>query len=344
MASGTAWLASPQGLVTLVDGPSEQVIGTIRSGDTATPPAVVQTGTSALLVDGEAGTVTRVDGTTYAVRGPVSFGEGPLQVLSDDSRTVVVQGGRGVAEVVDSTSLEVLREVAVGATVGAGQAVLGGDGTLWLVDSAGGGLSAVDGSGEVSVTHPVGDGAARLVTAAGRPVLVDVSGGRLGAVDDSGDVSSWLCAGEELDANSRLLGAAASARVFAVSSATGRFVAADLAAGTCTGGVIAPPGADLGPLVEARGAVLVPDRTTGQVLVVDPATAGVVATPATVGPGTPFELIAKDGVVFWNDLAGPAAGVVSFRDGGWTVGTPLAKFSTGSTTVPSLAPATDSLP
>ena len=63
------------------------------------------------------------------------------------------------------------------------------------------------------------------------------------------------CAGKRLDADSRLLGAAASARVFAVSPASGRFVAADLAAGTCTDGVVAPPGADVPSLLPSMNSI-----------------------------------------------------------------------------------------
>src|SRR4051794_22095291 len=49
LSSGTAWLASPNGLVTLVDGPSEQVIGNIQPlGKTTATPTVIQMGTSAL--------------------------------------------------------------------------------------------------------------------------------------------------------------------------------------------------------------------------------------------------------------------------------------------------------
>jgi sugar lactone lactonase YvrE len=346
MSAGTAWLASPQGVVALLDGPSEQVIGTLRPSSAATAaPGVVQMGTSALVVDARAGTVSRIDGATYAVTGPAPLGggSGSLQALPSRSRTFVVDGGRGRATIVDSDSLTPSDDVPLNAFPGAGQAVVDGNGDLWVVDGQGGGLTRLDPAGTLSPAQRVGDPASRLVVAAGRPVLVDVSGGRIGVVDDAGDVPSWACTDQQLGGDPQLLGGAHPDRVFAAVPDSGRLVVADLASGRCTSTTVAAAGTPLGPPVQDGRFVLVPDRATGQVVVVDPSRRTVVARADAVGPGTGFELIAKDGIVFYNDPGGPAAGVLREEGGQWAAGPQVQKYSTGAVSVPSLAAADSSL-
>src|SRR3954470_22271264 len=79
LTGGGAWLASPgQGLVTLVDGPSERVVGSVRAVPAGTRGAglsVVQDGTSAYAVDAARGAVSFVDGATYAQSAAVRFTE-----------------------------------------------------------------------------------------------------------------------------------------------------------------------------------------------------------------------------------------------------------------------------
>jgi hypothetical protein len=61
--------------------------------------------------------------------------------------------------------------------------------------------------------------------------------------------------------------------------------------------------------------VFVPDYSTGQVWVVDPAGPRVVAKPRVLEPGTSFQLLTRDGVVFFNDPDSEHAGVLTL-DGG----------------------------
>jgi len=122
LSSGTAWLTSPgQSLVTLVDGPSELVLGSVRTEGRV--DRVVPVGSSALLIDDATGTVTRVDGGTYDLAGPYQFGSGPVSVASGGDAVYVVNGS-GDAAVLDPQTMVVQREVPLGAVPGEGQAVL----------------------------------------------------------------------------------------------------------------------------------------------------------------------------------------------------------------------------
>src|SRR5687768_10390992 len=105
LSSGPAWLASPgQSLVTLVDGPSELVLGSVRTNGGV--DRVVPVGSSALLLDDTAGTVTRVDGGTYDLAGPFEFGTGAGTVVAGQDAAYVIDAG-GSASVVDPRSMVV---------------------------------------------------------------------------------------------------------------------------------------------------------------------------------------------------------------------------------------------
>jgi hypothetical protein len=131
LSSGTVWLPSPQGVVTLVDGPSEQVVGNLQPKDTGDdPPEVIQLAGSALVIDKTAGEIARIDGATWAVTRSVRLGGGSLEVLVDDDRAVVIDRETGTATEVHLDTLEPGGPVSLGVRPGEGQAVLDGSGDV----------------------------------------------------------------------------------------------------------------------------------------------------------------------------------------------------------------------
>jgi hypothetical protein len=330
LTGGGAWLASPtQGLVTLIDGASEQVIGSVRAPGASADDdlSVLPAGSSAYIVNGTRGTVSRVDGGTYEVSAPVRFGSpgSRLAVLAGGPGLYVVDSSRRAASVTDPVSLRVRQRLSLAARPGPSQSIVDDSGRLWVVDSAGGGLSWFAGGKR---TRPeVGDAQARLVLVQGRPVLVDLTHPRLGRLADDGTVASWSCLDVPVGDPVELLGSAAGPRVWAVLPATGTLVAAAVGRDDCTLTVdVGRPGDRFGPLVEAAGFVFVPDRTTGRTAVVDTAAGQVVADLDVVKPGNRLELLAKDGLVFYNDLDGDRAGVIRFDGGRWRLGRSLRKY------------------
>lgn len=328
LARGAAWLASPgSDLVTLLDGPSGLVIGSVR---VAVSPAadLVRTGGSALVVEPDQGTVTRIDGATYAVSAPVRFGTtGELRVLAGDSTAYVVDGARGTAAVIDPATLAVQREVALAARPGPGQSVVDGADRLWVVDGADGGLAGFDAAG--TARSAAAGPASRLTVVQGRAVLVDPAGGRAGWIGDDARITSWSCFEVGSSDGLQLLGSRAQARVYAAVPETGTLVATDLDGDDCAPPVpVGRPGDAFGELVEAAGFVLVPNRTTGRTAVVDTAAGRVVADLAVLtGPAGRLELLAKDGLVFYNDLDGDRAGMIRFDGRRWDVGPAARKFA-----------------
>jgi hypothetical protein len=335
LTSGTAWLLSPgRGWVTLIDGPSEQVVATLSAESVGPGLSITQDGDSAFVIDDAAGTIKRIDGSTYNTSEKVEFGSGgsDLEVLTGGETAYVIDPVARTASVVDPESLRVLRTVSLQGRPGPQQTLATPDGRLWTVDADGGGLGWVDpdgsrGSRQVSPTT-------RLIAVNDRAALLDpdVAQPDVEVLDANGTGNAWDCRlgsrpGDEL----QLLGAASDSSVYAAISQSGTLLIASAAGSTggdCGAAIpIGKPGARFGPLVESGDFVFVPNRATGEAVVVDVRTATNVATLPLTDPGNDLELISKDGLVFYNDLSAEKAGVLKRGpDGQWVAGQPLRKF------------------
>ena len=336
LSGGGAWLASAsQGLVTLIDGASEQVVGSVRAPGAGRGDAlgVVQSGPSAYVVNRTQGTVSRVDGGTYEVSEPVRFGEGggtSLEVFAGGPSLYIVDGGRRVASVTDPVSLRVRDRLSMAAQPGENQSIVDAAGRLWVIDREKGGLTWFDGTKRVR--PDAADPDTRLLLVQGRPVLVDPGRSRLGLLSTTGRVGEWSCLEVRAGDKAQLLGSASSARVFAAMSATGTLVASAVGRDDCRISVeVGRSGDDFGPLVETAGFVFVPNRTSGRTLVVDMAAGRVAASLEVVKPGSRLELLAKDGFVFYNDVDGDQAGVIRLDGGQWKLGRALKKYKVSNT-------------
>ncbi len=336
LSGGGAWLASAsQGLVTLIDGASEQVVGSVAAPGAAKGDAlsVVQSGASAYVVDGTQGTVSRVDGATYEASAPVRFGaagDAP-GVYAGSHAVYVVDGGRRLASVTDPDTLRVRRRLSLAARPGAGQSVVDEQGRLWVIDAASGSLTRFDDHGKLTRSD-VADPQSQLVLVKGEPVLVDLTRSRLGRVGAAGEVGDWSCLEVHGKDKARLLGSATSARVYAAIPSTGTLVVSLIDRGDCsTAVVVGSQGDDFGPLVEAAGFVFLPNRSTGHTTIVDANAGKVVADVAVARKDANLQLTAKDGFVFYNDLDGDTAGVIRLDGGQWKIGKALSKYSPSGT-------------
>ncbi len=265
-----------------------QVVGSVpvgaRPGDGL---SVVQSGSSAYVVNAGQGTVSRVDGGTYAASDAVRFGEGPggaLSVFAGGGALYVVDGRRRVASVTDPVSLRVRERLSLAAQPGPGQSVVDAAGRLWVVDGSAGGLTWFDGGRRAR--SAVADAGGRLVVVQGRPVLVDPSRARLGALSGAGGVRSWSCLEVRAGDRVQLLGSGSAPWVFAAVSGSGTLVASAVGRDDCRLSVpVGEPGDQFGPLVEVGGYVFVPNRTTGKVAVVDVTGSCSTTTSTATGPG-----------------------------------------------------------
>jgi hypothetical protein len=342
LESGGAWLASPaQGVVTLINGPAEQVVGllpvpALRPGDDV---SVAQNGSSAYVVNATAGTVSRVDGARFEVSQAVKFGAGGagavLQVFPGPSSAYVVDGTQRVVSVVDPRTMNVRRQLSLVQRLGAGQAVVDGAGRLWTID--GEGIARFDGNGKFRRSDGGGP-QRRLVLVRDQPTLVDLAAGRVGRVEDDGQVRSWSCLDVSGDDSAELAGSALLGRVIAVRAATGTLVESG-DGGDCGPAVagLGKAGDRFGAPVESSGYVLVPNWTSGKVDVLDLNAQKVISELTVTRPDQRVELLLKDGVVFYNNLDGSGAGVIQFDGQAWKLGRALQKFGTGRNGPPVLS-------
>jgi Divergent InlB B-repeat domain len=336
LASGAAWLASPaQGIVTLLDGAAGQVVGSVRVPGAVAGSALssVQQGSSAYAVLPAQGTVSRVDGATYAVSRPVQFGGGgSLTVIPGSTTTYIVDGQRRLASAVDPVTLAVRRQLALTSQPGPEQSAVDGAGRLWTVDAHG--LSWFDEAGGHTRSE-VGDAQSRLVLLGGRAAVVEPDKARVGLLSDSGRVDSWSClrvgVGDRADLDAVQVIGSASGRVYAAVPATGTLIAAGDGNDDCGGAVgVGQPGDRFGPLVESDGYLFVPNWTTGHTAVVSLTGLRVAADLNVVPARNRVELLAKDGLVFFNNLDGTEAGVLRLDGESWKVGASVKKFSPGN--------------
>jgi Divergent InlB B-repeat domain/PKD domain len=346
LESGGAWLASPaQGVVSLIDGPAEQVVGLLpvpqlRADDDV---SVAQAGSSAYVANATAGTVSRVDGATFEVSQAVKFGSGGpgavLQVFPGPSSAYVVDGVQRVVSVVDPKTMNVRKRLSLVQRMAAGQAVVDGAGRLWTID--GDGIARFDQSGKYRRSDGGGP-QRRLVLVRDQPMLVDLAAGRVGTLSGDGQVRSWSCLDVSGDDGAELAGSSLLGRVLAIRGATGTLV--ESGDGTDCGPAVAGlgrAGDRLGAPVESAGYVLVPNWTTGKVDVLDLTAQKVVSELTVTRPDQRVELLLKDGVVFYNNLDGSRAGVIQFDGTGWKLGKALRKFGTGKNGPPVLTSAGD---
>ncbi len=327
MTSGAAWLSSSRvGQVTLLDGSSAEVAAQVQVAPAGNVLEVVQQDTTGYAVDQTAGTVRRVDGATFGLTPPVSpipeAGAG-LAAIPSGAALYTLDTRRGVLADLDPVTL-VNRGglLSLASQLSAGTSTVDEAGTLWAIDNATGDLTRFAG-GSRSVRRGLAQpGRSILAVANGSPVVVDPAGRKAMTIDrDTGRVRDTVELDLRPDDTVLVSGSARAERLYLV---VGRNVLniCDLARGNCDKAIPLSGGGKFGAAVEAANRVFLPDYATGQVWIVDLAQSRVVAKPTVLTPG-PFQLLTRDGVVFYNDTNSERAGVL--RLDGAVV--PVAKYN-----------------
>lgn len=316
MTSGAAWLVSDRvGQLTLLDGTSAEVAAQVQVAPAGHDVTVVQQGATAYAVDQTAGTLRRVDGATFDLSHPATPIPGAaagLTAFAGPNTVYALDTQRGLLTATDPRTLAPIGlPQSLATQLASGTAVLDGNGTLWLIDDATGDLTWIAGDQRHTRRQVAAVGHNVLTLVDGAPVVVDPTNRRAVAVNPRtgatiASVDLDLRPGDTLQVS----GSPHSDRLYLVSS-RGVLNICELASTSCDRVVPlrANPG-QLGEAVEAADRVFVPDYTTGSVWVVDLTHNNVIATPQVLTPPVPFQLLNKDGVVFYNDPGSDRAGVI----------------------------------
>jgi chitodextrinase len=321
LLSGSAWLPSSQvGQLTLLDGSSAEVAAQVQVAKPGENLEAVQQGSTAYVVNRTTGTLRRVDGATFVATRPVSLIPGAtdnLRAYAGPATLYALDAGRGVLAEADPGTLAGRgTPVSMAARLAAQSASIDDDGRLWVLDGESGNLDWVRDGQRHTRQHATASDGGLLTLADGRPVVVDPKT-RTATVLDPLATGAGHRTDLDLRANDRIqvTGSPHAARLYVVAS-RGMLAVCELTESTCSRAVALGSGdADLGAAVENGGRVFVPDYTGGRVWIVDLNGLQVVAQPQVVPPGTRFQLLARDSLVFFNDPNSEHAGVIRL-DGG----------------------------
>jgi hypothetical protein len=349
LMSGSAWLASAKvGQLTLLDGSSAEVAAQVKVGRGGEQVDVVQQGATAYAVNRSTGALRRVDGATFEVSPPATplSGAGAgLRAFAGPDALYALDAQRGVVTGVDPKTLTNRGTLLpLAAQVAPESAVLDPTGRLWLLDSATGDLLWMRDGQRRTRTGAATPGAGTLTLADGAPVLVDTQR-RTATVLDPHTGAVRHVVGLDLRPGDRLQVSGSPHRpVLYTVAERGLLAVCDLTHAACGTAVAlgAENGSSFGTPVESGGRVFVPDYTSGRVWIVDLQRSKVIAQPQVLSPNVRFQLLTRDGVVFFNDPDSEHAGVIRL-DGGVR---PVAKYGSKDTPgeAPNSSPATPQPP
>jgi hypothetical protein len=319
LLSGAAWLASGRvGQMSLLDGSSTEVAAQVQVASAGSVVDVVQAGPHAYAVDQSTRTIRRIDGATFQVSPP----EAPI----GDAQAMTAFAGSGKLYVVDTRrGLIVNADPATGraltrprnfvAQIAPNTTGIDSDGRLWIADNATGDVLTVeDGESAEPMRGITKPGRSIMTISNGKPVIIDPDGHQVLIVDPAArevqtKIGLDLRPGEDIQVS----GSSHGDRTYIVAS-RGVLTICELEKQSCAEAVGLSEG-KLGAAVEAGNRLFVPDYTTGRVWIVDLAKRTVVGQPQVLKTGKEFQLLTRDGVVFFNDRESELAGVIRL-DGG----------------------------
>jgi hypothetical protein len=196
------------------------------------------------------------------------------------------------------------------AQLAANTAAVDDSGRLWIIDNATGDLTRVAGARrtrEPQVTEP---GNSILALVDGGPVVVNTKQRKAITINPAtGKAGRSLDLDLRPDDSVQAGGSPHRQRLYLVAS-RGVLTICDLSGQACDQAVPLGDSRDLGAPIEAGNRLFVPDYGSGQVWIVDLTTFRVVAKPQVLTAAGKFQLLNRDGVVFFNDPVSEQAGVI----------------------------------
>jgi hypothetical protein len=324
MGTGSIWLPSDAtGELTLFDSSTLKPAAQVPVARPGTLLQSAETGSTGYAVDEALGTIRRVDGTTLTASPPAelvkpvgtSAGR-DLDIFAAPAALYEVDEHRGLLAAADPSSLAVtgtLQSLAANTTPA--DTVIDQDGRLWVLNQHSGDLAWFTGSSRYVRTRVVPPGTtAVLTTSDDHPVIVapsqqtaELLAPGTGAVEQTIPVD--LRPSDTVNA----VGTADTPQVILAIGSRGLVLVCSFSTAQCQPPITLPDGAAaLGQPVEASGRVFIPDETHRKVIVIDlTISLGHARAWPIPPPATRFDLLTKDGIVYYDDPTTSAAGIVS---------------------------------
>lgn len=315
---GSVWVSSQgPGQLALLDGASAAVTVRLKVADDGHDVTAVQGERAGYAVDRTSGTVTRVDAATWTATAavPIDGATAGLTATTAGAGLYLTDVRRGLVVRADPDSLLPSGQPqSLSATRGAGAPVADGTGALWLLDATNGDLIRMTDTPARTESGFSAGTSSQLLLVQGGPVVVDLvdrTATRIDPATGRRDGSPACVDADPTDSTVTMAGSPTDPVVYLVSGRDGLLRISDLAAGTCSQAISVTTSAnELGQPVAMSGRVFIPNRTTGQIIVVDLRTRHPNVTAPVAQPNSKLELLGQDGFVYYNDPASSTAGVV----------------------------------
>ena len=328
LANIGAWLgSSKKGQIVHANGLSGKVDGRIAMTNAAGHPLkIVQDGNLILVVDEVTGQVSRIDPAQLQVTETRQYGASNLQVVAGPSEAYVVNSARGSVQQINPTSLDT-----VGAPVNVqpaplGRAAIGNGATLWVLAPAAG--QAVPIKGERRGTPvKVGDphDQLALTIANGQPLVVDANTATAMLAGPSGalfkvNLPSTISAAAGGQPRVLVPATADGPVVPVLAPSSGSLVLVNTATRSVSTASVTPPGHHFGAPQVLGERVYIPDQSTGNLIVYDPASSQFDSQIPVTGHAATLESFEQDGILWVNDQNGPVALAIDSTGGVHRIG------------------------
>ncbi|WP_083752824.1 RCC1 domain-containing protein [Actinosynnema sp. ALI-1.44] len=293
-----------------------EVVSQAQVAAPGSPLSITQHGTNAYVLNHATGTLQRIDGTTEQISSPASL----LPAASDNLALAVapntlyaVDTHSGTVAAADPHTLAP-RDTPqlLAAHIAADGLAVDDRDRLWTIDHHTGELAWLTGRQRRTRPSATGTGAPRLTVTLHQPALVDPARGIAELLDpDTGTVTRTAQPNIQPSDTLAVSGSPDRSRLLLAIGTRGTFNVCAFDTTSCgTPVTIGAPGDDLGAPVEASEHAVVPNYSTGQVTIIDLATTRVVAQRQLFDQPGRFELLTRDGIVFFNDPNSNRAGVL----------------------------------
>ncbi|OLF10370.1 hypothetical protein BU204_31700 [Actinophytocola xanthii] len=313
---GLAWVASNEvGQLTLLDGVSAEAVAGVPAGRRGMDLQATQQGATGYALDRDRGSVVRVDGATLTPSRPMVPSEpgGRLAVFPTTDALYTLETSGGLLTAADPTTLARRgRPVPLAVRAGPEEAVTDAEGRLWVLDQRTGDLVWFADGVRRSRADAHAPGESRIALTDGRPVLLHPRSGTMELLDPAtGAVEQSAEVGLRRDDTVAVSGSSRERRLLVSVTSRGVFQSCAFGADSCGDPVTVAEGfAELGPAVAVGDRAVVPDYATGGVSIVDLASSRVVAQRRLFDRPVRFDLVTRDGLVFFNDPDSERAGVI----------------------------------
>ncbi|GLI01045.1 right-handed parallel beta-helix repeat-containing protein [Phytohabitans aurantiacus] len=315
--SGTVWLASRAiGKLTLVDGAAAQVAADVTVAAPGTEFTALQQGRFGYAIDNKSGRAAVVDSATLdTVAGtPLPGSPGGIVAYATETSFYVFNTHSRLLQAAEPRTLGQLGRPA--AVAGTDRTTASAGNGVWALEPATGQiahLGATTSSLRENLRRPVirSTQDVSLHVTAGLPVVLDRATGLASVLDpETGRTRRTLLTNVKDD--HIVTGSPTRQRLFIAEPATAALTVCTFQNGACDFTVSVGVGGDeLGPTVEVGDHAYVPNHSSNTVSIVDLSSRAVARTVPLFNRNVPFELIPRDGLVFYNDPNSEHAGVIA---------------------------------